>query len=168
MRRWTMAMAAVAMALTLALGAWPAAAKIVRTEMSGPYKIVLNVLEAEPFYTAAEIKAKHIKMGMLVVGGAAPVAMHGPAHPNHHLVVHVYDKDNGTARTGAKVTLTVERLDAKGNVEGKPIRVPVVEMQMVGKGPISTHYGNNVYLKPGTYRIVAHVDGYDATYKIKL
>ncbi len=160
---------ALALAATLALGSGPAMAqKIVRTVMTGPYKIVLNVLEAEPFYTKDEMKAKQVRHGMLVVGGAAPVAMNGPQHPNRHVVVHVYDKDNGIARTGADVKLTLERLDANGHAEGQPIQVPVVEMQMIGKGPISTHYGNNLQLSPGSYRVVANVDGYTATYRVKL
>ena len=144
------------------------ATKISRFEMVGPYKVVLNVLPPEPFFTKKEVKAKHIKAGMLVERGAKPVAMNGPMHPNHHLVVDVVRQKGGKAVTDAKVTLTVVPLNAKGKADGKAMRVPVVEMEMIGKGPQSTHYGNNVELKPGLYRVVAHIGGREARFRIKL
>ena len=160
-------------AAMLAAGAAPSlaattATKIVRTEMVGPYKIVLNVLPPEPFFTRKEVKAKHIKAGMVIERGAKPVAMNGPMHPDHHLVVHVLRKKGGKAVTDARVTLTVVPLNAKGKPDGKAMGVPVVEMEMIGKGPQSTHYGNNVDLKPGLYRVVAHVGGRKALFRIKL
>ncbi len=166
MKRW--AMAAMA-AMALALGANPAAAKIVRSAVTGPYKLVLNVLPPEPFYTRAEVDKQHIKHGMLIEGGARAVPKDAPEHPNYHLVVHVFDRNSGKAVTGANVAMEVEPLDNKDLViPGHGFRVPVVEMRMIGKGAQSTHYGNNVNLRPGeTYRVVVKANGHNATFKIK-
>ncbi len=167
----TRILAAMAMAAALAVGAGtgPAAAKIVRTAVTGPYKLELNVLPPEPFHTRKEVDEKHVKHGMLIMGGAPPVTENAPSHPNYHLVVHVYDRNTHKAVTGATVSMEVEPLNDKGLVvPGHSFRVPVVEMRMIGKGPETTHYGNNVNLRPGTsYRVVVKANGHNATFKIK-
>lgn len=131
------------------------------THVAGPYRIVLVVLPAEPFYTRAQVAKMHVKAGMLIVGGAAPVRLDGTSHPNHHLVVHIYDRATGKVVLGAHVTMTY----AKG---GAPKSVPIVEMQAIGKGPGSTHYGNNVTLGPGTYRVGVTVNGSSTSFVLRI
>ena len=63
---------AVAFALGIAC-AVPTAAKDVMTKTVGAYRIELELLPSEPFYTADEVAAKHVTMGMSIQGGAAPV-----------------------------------------------------------------------------------------------
>jgi hypothetical protein len=46
-----------------------------------------------------------------------------------------------------------------GATADRAMAVPVVEMQAVGKGPASTHDGNNVTLAPGTYTVTVTVNG---------
>ena len=45
--------------------------------------------------------------------------------------------------------------------------VPVVVMEAMGKGPGSTHYGNNVTMPPGAYRVDVTVNGTKASFSIK-
>jgi hypothetical protein len=120
------------------------------TQTAGPYKITLVLLPAEPFLTRTQYERNHPATGMVVVGGATPLQPTSPMHPNHHLVAHVYRAD-GTAVLGAPVTMVVE---GPGHT---PMRIPIVEMEAAGKGPQSTHYGNNVRLADGTYRVTVSV-----------
>lgn len=127
------------------------------SQTAGPYRIVLGFMPAEPFYTALQVQQNHVTDGMLVVGGATPVQPDAPSRPNHHLVFHVYDTVSGKALTGAHVTIAFVR--STGAAGGTAVQVPVVEMQVVGRGPESTHYGNNVTLPPGTYDVTVTVNG---------
>jgi hypothetical protein len=133
----------------------------VTAQMAGPYRVVLGFLPAEPFVTADQVRAGHVTDGMMVVGGAAPVALNAPSHPNHHLVFHIFDA-SGHAVQGAHVTISYASVAGDATTIG-PTQVPVVEMQAVGKGPESTHYGNNVTLPPGTYDVTVTVNGTNAT-----
>jgi hypothetical protein len=153
---------AVAMALAI-----PAAAKdVMKTKTAGTYRIELHVLPAEPFYTADEVAAKHPTMGMLIEGGAAPVKPDADTHPNHHLVVHVFDRKTGQAVTDAKVSLSFEPLGRGNKPAGASVDVPVVNMQAIGQGPKSTHYGNNVVMPAGSYRVTATVNDQKAIFRV--
>ncbi len=168
----SMLVAAAMAALSLA-GASPAAAAEMEgmpgmagmhgteiTRNAGPYRVVLVVLPAEPFYTQAQVAQKHAKDGMVIVGGAAPVQPDDASQPNHHLVVHLYDRTTGKAVSGGHVTMTyVPASASSAAMSGPTVKVPIVEMQVIGKGPESTHYGNNVTLAPGTYRVTVTANG---------
>jgi hypothetical protein len=130
------------------------------TRDAGPFRVVLAVMPAEPFLTKAQ--AEHGASGMLAVGGASPVDPTAPSHPNHHLVIHVYDRANGRVLRGGHVTMSFTRLN-QGSISGAPVIVPVVEMQAAGKGPQSTHYGNNVFMRAGAYRVAVSIDGTAST-----
>ncbi|HTZ53685.1 MAG TPA: hypothetical protein VMB20_01375 [Candidatus Acidoferrum sp.] len=151
--------------VALTAGAIPATAMnmgsgVTMTKVAGPYKLVLQLLPAEPFYTQSQYAKEHPKDGMLIVGGATPVAPDAPSHPNHHLIVHVYDAASGKALTNATVTISY----AQGS--GAAHSLPIVEMQAIGKGPQSTHYGNNVNLPDGTYTITVTANGNTATFNV--
>jgi len=158
---------AVQAVLTVGIAlAVPAAAKdTMQTKTAGTYRIELHVLPAEPFYTADEVAAKHPTMGMLIEGGAAPVKPDADTHPNHHLVVHVFDRKTSQAVTDANVSLSFEPLGRGNKPAGALVDVPVVNMQAIGQGPKSTHYGNNVVMPPGSYRITATVNGEKAVFR---
>jgi len=145
--------AAPALAMNMGTG-------VTMTKVSGPYKIELQLLPAEPFFTKAQYDKEHPKDGMLVVGGAAPVQPDAQSHPNHHLIVHVFDNATGKALTDAKVSIRY----AEGSAA--PQSVPIVEMQAIGKGPQSTHYGNNLTLPDGTYTVTVTVNGTVTTFAV--
>lgn len=142
------------------------ATEVIKSKTVGDLRIELHVLPAEPFFTAGEAAAKHVTQGMLIVGGAAPVAPDSQPRPNHHLVVHVYKGKSGKAITNAAVTLDYQAIDKAGKPEGAVSVVPVVIMEAVGKGPQSTHYGNNVLMAPGPYSVTATVNGKKAAFSI--
>jgi hypothetical protein len=121
----------------------------------GRFRVELAVLPAEPFLRKAD--TGRAASGMIAVGGAPPVAPNAPSHPNHHLIVHIYDRATGRALRGGHVAMRFTRLD-RGSRGGVTRSVPVVEMQAAGKGPQSTHYGNNVFMRAGLYRIVVSID----------
>jgi hypothetical protein len=138
------------------------AADVMQTKTAGAYRVELHVLPAEPFFSKADVAAKNVKEGMEIEGGAAPVAPDADSHPNHHLVVHVFDSKTGQAATDATVTMSFASL----KLGGAPSDVPVVIMQAVGRGPASTHYGNNVTMPPGRYSVTVTVNGQKAVFAV--
>jgi hypothetical protein len=164
-RHWRSLQAgALAVAIVFAI---PAAAKdVMKAKTVGTYRIELHVLPVEPFYTADEVAAKHPTIGMVIQGGAAPVKPEADMHPNHHLIVHVFDRKTGQAITDAKVSLNFEPLGRGNKPAGAPVEVPVVNMQAIGQGPKSTHYGNNVVMPPGSYRVTAAVNDQKAVFQV--
>jgi hypothetical protein len=132
----------------------------------GGMHIELHVLPAEPFFTKDQVSAGNVKEGMMIIGGARPLPLDAEKKPTHHLVIHVFDSLSAKAITNAKVKMSYQALDKKGNYAGGPIEVPVVVMQAVGKGEESTHYGNNVVMLDGPYVVDVSVNG--STLKFKL
>lgn len=128
----------------------------------GPYRLVLVVLPAEPFYPSDKAAANaHAKMGMVVIGGAAPRNLNAVPRPNHHLIVHVYTASTGKAVQHARVAMTYQELTETG-LSARTV-VPVVEMRMAGGGPDTTHYGNNVLMPKGSYRVTVRVNSVGPT-----
>lgn len=132
----------------------------------GGLRIELHVLPAEPFFTMAEVVANKVTDGMLIMGGAKPMAPDAAIHPNHHLVIHVFNLKTGNAITDAKVKMSFQLLDSAGKPSGKLTVVPIVVMQAIGKGVQSTHYGNNVVMPTGTYAISIVVNGRKVNFKL--
>jgi hypothetical protein len=141
---------------------------VMKTAKVNNMKVELHVLAAEPFFTADEMKDKNAKEGMLIVSGAAPLAPDAESHPNHHLVVHIFDSKTGKAITDAKVTMGFQALDAKGKPAGTSTDVPVVVMQAIGKGEQSTHYGNNVVMPSGQYSVALVINGKKCAFKVSV
>ena len=149
-----------------AIAASANAADVMRAKTVGPYRIELHVLPAEPFFSKDEVAAKQVKEGMEIEGGAAPVMLDAPSHPNHHLVVHVFDGNTGEAVADAAVTMSFASFNSKRRLGGEQIEVPVVVMQAIGKGPSSTHYGNNVRMPPGRYKVTVSINGHAAIFHV--
>jgi hypothetical protein len=142
------------------------AADVMQTKTVGAYRVELHLLPAEPFFSKQDVADKHVKEGMEIEGGAAPVAPDADSHPNHHLIVHVFDKQTGKVVADATVTMSFAALDGKGNPAGTPTEVAVVVMQAIGKGPASTHYGNNVTMPAGHYSVNVTVNGKKAVFAV--
>jgi len=160
-RKWFFIAACVsALLVAVIAGTVPAhAADVMQTKTVGTYRVELHVLPAEPFFSKQDVADKHVKDGMEIEGGAAPVAPDADSHSNHHLIVHVFDKKTGKVVSDATVTMSFVALDGKGSPAGTPSDVAVVVMQAIGKGPASTHYGNNVTMPAGRYRVTVTVNG---------
>ena len=74
------------------------------------------------FFSKADVAAKNVKEGMEIEGGAAPVAPDADSHPNHHLIVHVFDKQTGKAVTDATVTMSFVRARCQRQPGGRAER----------------------------------------------
>ena len=155
---------ALALSIFALVPATTYAADVMQTKTVGDYRVELHLLPAEPFFSQADVAAKQVKEGMEIEGGAPAVMPDADSHPNHHLVVHVFNKKTRQAVTGATVTMSYESLDRKGNPAGGPVEVPVVIMQAIGQGPSSTHYGNNVTMPAGRYRVTVTINGQSAVF----
>jgi hypothetical protein len=141
---------------------------IEKTAITGGLRLELHVLPAEPFHTAAQVKADPGLGGMLAVGGAKPLGLAAKPRPDHHLIVHVFDAETGKALSDAKVTMEYRALDVAGRPQGHWKKVPVVVMQVIGKGPETTHYGNNVVLPDGRWAVTVTANGKKAEFDISV
>lgn len=140
----------------LVLPAFAQAKPISKTERVGAYSITLKVLPAESFAGPHAAMARN--------GGAEPNKVNGPENPNHHLVAFV--KKNGNPVEHATVDISYRDLSSK---MGSWNALPVVRMHAEGHGLSSTHYGNNVKLKPGRYVVRVAVNGHaPATFHVSL
>jgi hypothetical protein len=130
-----------------------AQASVVKTQKAGGYTITLRVLPAESF--------TGMNAAMVHDGGAQPVMEGGPAYPNHHMVAFI--KKNGKPVEHARVTI-----EYRSNPGAEWINVPVARMYAKGKGRKSTHFGNNVTLKGGSYEVRVTVNGSAALFHIQV
>jgi len=128
-------------------------------------KIQLHVSPAEQFFTKDQVSAGKAKNGMVVIRGAKPLPPDAETKPNLHLVVHVSDSLTTRPISNAKVRMRFRSLDEKSMQTGTPVDVPIVEMQAIGKGEESTHYGNNVVMQNGPYLIDVEVNGSKITFR---
>lgn len=138
------------------------------TQDAGKYRVEFHVLPPEEFFSAAQVAARQIHEGMLIVAGASALPVHATPAPTHHLVVHVFDRASEAPVTDAKVQMTFRATDSNGHPGGPRTQIPIVVMQAIGGGAASTHYGNNVVISPGTYVVVVSVNGATARFPITL
>ena len=121
------------------------AQKISQTQMAGNVSVTMKVLPAEHFKgPGAEMKWD---------GGANPDYISGSSKPNHHLVAFL--KKDGKPVEKASVTISYRELSPK---MGHWTSLPVARMHVSGKGPETTHYGNNLWLAKGKYEARVTVD----------
>jgi hypothetical protein len=165
----TSARLVLASLFALGLGVSPSqAVHISKTATTDGLRIELHVMPAEPFYTADQVESNTDLEGMLIVGGAKPLPLDAQPHPNCHLIVHVFDAQTGKALTDADVSMEYQLIDEHGKLQETAVQVPVVIMQVIGKGPETTHYGNNVVLPDGAYIVTVVANGKKAAFYIDL
>jgi len=124
--------ALVALAASITLTGRPSsAAEVMATKTLGAYRVDLHVLPVEPYVTKEEVASKHVTAGMEIEGGAPPVMPDAATHPNHHLIIYVVDKKTGHALTNATIAM---KFAPAGKPDSTAVDVPIVIMQMIGKG----------------------------------
>lgn len=143
-------------------GAGTAMAGSEHTKTVDGYTMSLALLPAEPFVSKADAHSKKDAGKMVNGTGAAPLHKNASMQPNHHLVVFI--KKNGKPVEHADVSMTYTRMGIKN---AKTMVVPVTQMWVAGKGMKSAHFGNNVHLAPGRYRVHVTVNhNAQATFRI--
>jgi hypothetical protein len=157
-----------ALLLVIAFTSSAEAGNVIKKATVDGMRIELNILSAEPFFTQDEVTSKKVKEGMLIISGAEPLSPEANTRPNRHLVVHIFDAKTGKAITTAKVSMNFQQLDAKGKPIGDSVNVPIVIMQVIGKGSESTHYGNNVIMPAGSYSVTVAANGKKVVFQVML
>jgi hypothetical protein len=145
-----------------------AAANITQRRTVAAYRVELHITAPEPIFSKQKVADKHLKKGMEMVGGAAPIAPDAASNPNRHLAVHILRRRSRQVATDATVAISFVPVDAKGKPNGSPTEVPVVVMQQIGKGPASTRYGNNVTMSAGRYNVTVMVKGRRLVFDVAL
>lgn len=131
--------------------------------LAGPYRLALQIGPLENMYTQAQAKQKHPMSGEVMLGGTMAMGGMGGPMPNHHLELHVYNRATGTVVASAMVAITIRT--AAGKLLERP---PIAEMRGVTSGVSDTHFGNNVALKDGHYRVDVQVDSARASFMVTL
>lgn len=130
------------------------------------YRLELQIGPAEKMFTPAEVAAKHLTEGEVMVGGMMSMGMASMAvnmGDTRHLEVHVYALDTGAVVTDAKLRIVVRGASSK-----KAQMVSATKMYGIKEGPSDTHYGDNVSLPPGNYEVEVTVNGDKAAFKIAI
>ena len=90
---------------------------------------------------------------MVIVNGTPSARSAFQSAPNHHLVVHVFDRATGRAVTPARVAIAYRH-----GADGQIRTLSVLEMQAVGPGVQSSHFGNNAFLPSVAYTMFVMVN----------
>jgi hypothetical protein len=111
---------------------------------SGAYVVALMIGPRQEMYTPSEVRARKIKTGQVMLGGAMTMVDAVPAGMKiYDLEVHVCTKSGATV-TQLKPAIVVQPAGEKAR------NLAVAMMAAVGKGLADYHYGNDVTLKPGS------------------
>jgi hypothetical protein len=143
-----------------------ATAGISRHATTASYSLTLDVGPTAAMYTAAEVKARHITAGEVMLGGAmmssSMSAMKGETE--RHLELHVHSR-----KTGAVVKNLMPQIALTDTAAmGMAAKLDVVSMEGITAGAADFHYGNNVSLKLGDdYTVTAVVNGEKASFMFK-
>ncbi|MDA8051112.1 MAG: hypothetical protein M0002_14115 [Rhodospirillales bacterium] len=141
------------------------------------YRLELDIGPLEHMYSPAEAARSKPMQGEIMVAGrmsgmtagkmAMPAGMgNGTAmRPSvwHHLELHVWDKISGAVVKDAHVSIRVIDL-----ASGRAQTVPIAAMYGIHSGPADWHYGNNVRLPPGHWRVDAVVNGEAASFTVTI
>jgi hypothetical protein len=131
-------------------------------------KSYLFAASLEPFqqmYTPAQVKAKQIKTGEVMVSGQM-MGMHVSMSSQRHLEIHICSRSTGKVVTGAHPVITF--VDEKQMGKMKMENVPAAAMYSIKLGRSDYHYGNNVTATAGhTYEVTVKLNRQTANFKLK-
>lgn len=147
-------------------------AGITKVGSTSSYNLSLEVGPLQPMYTPQQQAAQHPKAGEVMFSGQMVMppgmtgmeSMAGMSAPNwYHLEVHYYDKTSGYPVKGLDPVVTVT--DA---ATGQTRTLPIVTMQGLNEGVRDFHYGNNVELPKGQYRVTTAANGQTSEFDIAI
>ena len=131
---------------------------------AGVYRMTLMIGPREAMYTQAQARRTHPTTGEIMLRGTMMGGM-GMGMPNRHLEVHVLDRRTMRPASNPMVSITYQALSP---VLMRAVQVPVAVMVGLSMDMSDIHYGNNVSLSSGTYRVSVHVNQASATYTVRL
>ncbi len=135
-----------------------------RTQSTAHYRVTLNIGPVPTILRpdqAANATEGEVPLSMPGVP-MPPMAMTDQGRPvNRHIEVAVYDK-----ATGARLSSPMPRTTITDRKTGRSKALQAVTaMYDVKEGQGDLHFGDNVYLANGTYRITVSVGGERAVFK---
>jgi hypothetical protein len=134
-------------------------AGITQVGSTGSFNLTLEVGPLQPMYTPAQVSSQHPRSGEVMFTGqmamppgmASMRSMAGMSAPGwYHLEVHFFDRTSGYPVRGLDPVITVVNV-----ATGQAQTVSIVTMQGLNEGSRDFHYGNNIELPPGRYRVTA-------------
>jgi hypothetical protein len=135
-----------------------------RTQSTAHYRITLEIGPVPTMLRPDQVAS--------ATEGEVPLSMPGMPMPtmamidqglpvNRHVEVAVYDK-----ATGARVSSPMPRINFTDRKTGRSKALPAVTaMYDVKEGQSDLHFGDNVHLANGTYRVTVSVGGERAVFK---
>jgi len=157
---------AALIALPSAVGAAGTPAHTAAMSMAGAYRLTLMIGPREAMYTQAQARRSHPTTGEIMLRGAMMGGMGmGMGMPNRHLEVHVLDRRTMRPASNPVVSITYQ---ATSPMMMRPVQVPIAVMVGLNMDMSDIHYGNNVSMPGGAYRVSVHVNQASATYSVRL
>lgn len=135
-------------------------ATVTASVRAGPYRLTLKIGVAQKLYSPAEIGLQHPRRGEQVLRMPVIRAMHSTP-PTASLALYVYSIANGKTISAVPVAMTIT--SPAGAVLQ---RVPAALLQGIGEGPADRHFGANVTLPAGSYRVLVRVGHLSAVFDI--
>ncbi len=129
---------------------------------AGVYRLTLMIGPREAMYTQAQARRSHPTTGEIMLRGTM---MGGMGMPNRHLEVHVLDRRTMRPASNPVVSIAYQ---ATSPMMMRPVQVPIAVMVGLNMDMSDIHYGNNVSMPGGTYRVSVHVNQASATYTVRL
>ena len=130
------------------------------------YKLTLSVGPKEAMYTAAEVKAKHLTSGEVMIDDGMSMDGMSMGAGNRHLELLIKSRATGKVLSlMPKITLTDTNAMSGMAMADK---LHVMAMYGIEEGRSDLHYGNNVKLTAGhMYKVVATVKGEKASFTFR-
>jgi hypothetical protein len=136
------------------------------THHKAGYTITLKLLPAEPW---TKDGASTPSGEMQYLSGADPVKLNNAIQPNHHLVVFLRKGGHPVEHADVRIRYKGPGVKHTNWTKERWIDEPVVRMDVSGVGAKTTHYGNNVFLKPGVYLVDVTIDKkIDSRFKLQV
>jgi hypothetical protein len=126
---------------------------LIKVGSTNAFNLVAEIGPLQAMYTPSQAATQHPKSGEVMFSGEMVMPPGNQSSPDwKHLEVHIFDKKTGDVVKTLSPTITVS-----DTLSGKSLQIPNVAMQGVVEGGGDYHYGNNVYLPAGAYRVTVMV-----------
>jgi len=137
---------------------------------AGVYRMTLMIGPREAMYTQAQARRSHPTTGEIMLRGAMMGGMGmGMGMLNRHLEVHVLDLRTMRPASNPMVSITYQALSpVMMPMMMRLVHVPVAVMVGLTMDMSDIHYGNNVSMPGGTYRVSVYVNKAYAIYTVRL
>jgi hypothetical protein len=126
---------------------------LIKIGSTNTFNLVAEIGPLQPMYTPSQVGTQHPKSGEVMFSGEMVMPPGNQSSPSwKHIEVHIFDK-----KTGDVVKTLSPMITVTDNATGKSQQIPNVAMQGVVEGAGDFHYGNNVDLPAGAYKVTVTV-----------